>query len=347
MFRDSLDNAFDISDFLLNKKGFLIVPTVITEPAVGYGAAGAAIYFHSSYSAKKGPPSMSGVLGGGTQNGTWLAGAFHIGYWNHDRIRYMGAVVRTSANLGYYGSGYIESLKDQSVNLNLDAWVVLQQIKFRLAETKFFVGGRYLLLDTDNTFEVPVDIPEFEGIEFSSTLSEASAILNYDSRNNIFTPNKGFFIELAGTYSDTWMGSDDLYGRLSAKLIGYFPANNNLTVGVRHESSYSFGNIPFYARPIVILRGAPLMKYQNNNTTVMEAEVNWNIYKRWNLLGFTGIGNAFSDFDSFDKGKSISSVGTGFRYLIARKFGAQMGMDFAKSTDDFAFYIVFGTSWLR
>jgi len=77
----------------------------------------------------------------------------------------------------------------------------------------------------------------------------------------------------------------------------------------------------------------------------MEAEANWNVYNSWYLLGFTGIGNAFSDFDSFDKGKSISSVGTGFRYLIARKFGAQMGMDFAKSTDDFAFYIVFGCSW--
>jgi len=63
-FRDSLDHALDISDWLLNKKGFLLVPTIITEPAVGYGAAGAAVYFHSSYSAKKGPPSMSGVLGG-------------------------------------------------------------------------------------------------------------------------------------------------------------------------------------------------------------------------------------------------------------------------------------------
>lgn len=347
VFRDSLDKAIDISDFLLNKKGFLIVPTIITEPAVGYGALGAAIYFHSSYSAKKGPPSMTGVLGGGTQNGTWLAGAFHVGYWNHDRIRYMGALVRTSANLGYYGSGYIESLDDKSVNLNLDAWVVLQQIKFRVAETNFFIGGRYLLLDTDNTFEIPVEIPEFEGTEFSSTLSEATAVLNFDSRNNIFTPTKGFFVELSGTYSDTWMGSDDLYGRLAVKLIGYFPANDKLFIGVRHESTYSLGNIPFYARPIVILRGAPLMKYQNNNTTVMEAEVNWNVYKRWNLLGFTGIGNAFSDFESFEKGKSISSVGTGFRYLLARKFGLQMGMDFAKSTDDFAFYIVFGTSWLR
>ena len=346
-FRDSLDHAIDISNFLLNKKGFLLVPSIITEPAVGYGLVGAAIYFHSSYSAKKGPPSMTGVLGGGTQNGTWAAGAFHVGYWKQDRIRYMGALVRTNVNIGYYGSGYIESLANVSVNLNLDAWLVLQQIKFRLAGTNFFIGGRYLLFDTYNTFEIPVDIPEFEGTEFSSTLSEATAVLNYDSRNNVFSPNKGFFIELSGTYSDTWMGSDGLYGRLSAKLIGYFPANDKLMIGVRHESTYSFGDIPFYARPIVTLRGAPLMKYQNNNTTVMEAEVNWNVYKRWNLVGFTGMGNAFSDFESFEKGKSISSVGTGFRYLMARKFGLQMGMDFAKSTDDFAFYIVFGTSWLR
>ena len=347
VFRDSLDNAIDISDFLLNKKGFLIVPTVITEPAVGYGALGAAIYFHSSYSAKKGPPSMSGVLGGGTQNGTWLAGAFHVGYWKRDRIRYMGALARTNVNIGYYGSGFFENLEDESVNLNLDAWLLLQQIKFRVAETNFFIGGRYLLLDTYNTFEIPVEIPEFEGTEFSSTLSEATLVLNFDSRNNVFSPEKGFFIEFSGTYSDTWMGSDDLYGRLAAKMIGYFPANERLFIGVRHESTYSLGDIPFYARPIVILRGAPLMKYQNNNTTVMEAEVNWNVYKRWNLVGFTGIGNAFSDFESFEKGKSISSIGTGFRYLMARKFGLQMGMDFAKSTDDFAFYIVFGTSWLR
>jgi hypothetical protein len=346
-FRDSLDNAIDISNFLLDKKGFLLVPSIITEPAVGYGVVGAAIYFHSSYSAKHGPPSMTGVLGGGTQNGTWMAGAFHVGYWNHDRIRYMGALVRTNINIGYYGSGYIESLADEPVNLNLNAWLVLQQVKFRLAGTNFFIGGRYLLLETYNTFEIPVDIPEFEGTEFSSTLSEATAVLNYDSRNNVFSPNKGFFIELSGTYSDTWMGSDGLYGRLSARMIGYFPANDKLMIGVRHESTYSFGDIPFYARPIVILRGAPLMKYQNNNTTVMEAEVNWNVYKRWNLVGFTGMGNAFSDFESFEEGKSISSVGTGFRYLLAQKFGLQMGMDFAKSTDDFAFYIVFGTSWLR
>jgi hypothetical protein len=62
-FRDSLDNKIDISDWLVNNKGVLLMPTIITEHAVGYGGALAALYFHSSYSAKKGPPSISGVFG--------------------------------------------------------------------------------------------------------------------------------------------------------------------------------------------------------------------------------------------------------------------------------------------
>ena len=59
------------------------------------------------------------------------------------------------------------------------------------------------------------------------------------------------------------------------------------------------------------------------------------------------IGHAFADFGDFDKGKSVRTVGTGFRYLIARRLGAHMGVDFAWSNDDFAFYIVFGSPWAR
>ncbi len=346
-FRDSLDHAYDISDFLLNKKGFLLVPSIITEPAVGYGAFAAAVYFHSSYADKKAPPSMSGIAGGGTQNGTWFAGAFHLGYWKKDHIRYMGALGRMNVNVGFYPSGNLGQTATESVELNLDSWLVVQQLRFRIAESNFFAGGRYIYFDTDNTFDFPIDIPEFEGTELSSTLSEASVILNFDTRNNIFTPTKGFLMELSGTYSDTWMGGEDLYGRITTRLIGYLPASKKAFLGVRQENAFTVGGVPFYARPIIMLRGAPLMKYQDKNTTVMEAEINWNVYKRWNLVGFTGMGNAFSSFEDFNNGKSVASIGTGFRYLLARKFGMQMGMDFAQSTDDFAFYFVIGTSWLR
>ena len=346
-FRDSTDNAYDISDWLIRKEGFLLVPVIITEPAVGYGAAAAAVFFHSSYTEKNGPPSMTGILGGGTQNGTWMAGIFHAGYWKQDRFRYTGAVVRTDANLGFYGTGSAGIFENEPVNLNLDAWVLFQQLKARIGNSGFFIGGKYLLLDTDNTFEFPVDYPEFEGIEFSSTLSEVSAILNYDTRNNVFSPSKGFFIQFSTTYSDSWLGGDGLYGRISMEAIGYFPATRKIMVGLRYGSNYSLGDVPFYARPIVQMRGVPLMKYQNKNTSLMETEVSWEVGSRWSLIGFAGIGNAYSSLSDFENGNSVRTAGTGFRYLLARKFGAKMGMDFAASQDDLAFYIVFGSAWLR
>jgi hypothetical protein len=346
-FHDSTDGALDISDWLLNKKGVLVVPTIITEPAVGYGIGGAVIYFHSSYSAKKGPPSMSGVLGGLTQNGTWAAGVFHAGFWKRDRIRYLGAVAKLYANVDFYAPGNLDMFSDVPVKLTLDSWFLLQQIKFRVAGSDFFIGGRYMLMDTYNKFEIPLDIPEYEAQEFNATLSEVSLKVEFDSRNNVLTPTRGFLAGLTGTYSDTWMGGEDLYGRISVTLIGYLPASNRISLGIRHEGNYTLGNVPFWARPIVNLRGAPLMKYQNVNTMLMEAEVSWNVYKRWYLSGFTGMGNAFSSFADFEEGKSVTTLGTGFRYAFARKLGAHMGMDFAMSNEDFAFYIVFGTAWLK
>jgi len=131
------------------------------------------------------------------------------------------------------------------------------------------------------------------------------------------------------------------------EAIGYFPASSKIMVGLRYGSNYSLGDVPFYARPIVQMRGVPAMKYQDKNTTVMETEVSFDIAKRWSLIGFAGIGNAYSSISEFENGKSVRTVGTGFRYLLARKFGAKMGMDFAASQDDFAFYFVFGSSWMR
>ena len=45
VFKDTLDNAFDVSNYLYNLHGLLPVVMPITEPAVGYGAAGALVYF--------------------------------------------------------------------------------------------------------------------------------------------------------------------------------------------------------------------------------------------------------------------------------------------------------------
>ncbi len=344
VFRDSTDNAIDISNWLLQKKGFLPVPMVITEPALGFGAAAAIMFFHSSYMESEGPPSVSGLFGGGTDNGTWGLGGFHAGFWKDDNIRYLGALFKVDVNIKYYGPGLI---LDDGIKMNMDSWFLLQQLKFRIASSDFFIGGKYIYVNTDNVFDLPIDIPGFNGIHVDNNLSELSLLLDYDIRNNVFTPTKGMFAYLNTTYSDTWLGGEALYGRLEAGFIGFMPMSKVLNLGIRYDSRHAFGDTPFWAKPFADMRGVPLMKYQNNHVQLFEAEFTANVYKRWYLKAFTGMANAYENIELFSKGKSVRNVGTGFRYQLARLLGLRMGMDFAWSNDDFGFYIVAGHAWMR
>ena len=344
IFTDTLDNAFDISKWLMQKEGFLPVPMIITEPAVGYGGMMSVMFFHSSFMKRKGPPDISGAVGGGTTNGTWGLGGFHAGFYKNDHIRYVGAFFKLNINIKFYGQGLIF---DDGINLNMNSWLLFQQLKFRVKESNFFIGGKYLLYNTQNSFEIPINIPDYTGKEFKANLSELSLLLNYESRNNIFTPTDGIFAQISSTYSDKWFGGVDTYGRISSSLLGFIPTKNKFVIGLRFETTNSIGDVPFWARPVVFMRGVPVMKYQDNQTSVMETELSYNIYRRWYLIGFTGMGNAYSDFKEFGDGKFVRNIGTGFRYKIARLFGLQMGMDFAWSNEDFGFYFIVGHAWMR
>jgi hypothetical protein len=336
--RDSIDNAIDVSDFLITKKGLLPVPMLITEPAVGYGGALGLLFFHDSYENKKSPPSISAAFGAITENGTWAVGGVHAGFWKNDKIRYVGAFGVINVNIDYYGR------LPRPVELNISTWLILQQIQFRLGESNFFIGAKYLLSPTKNTLDFPIDIPEFSGIVFETTLSEVSAMFIYDSRNNVISPTQGIWAQINPLYSDTWLGGESRYGKINASVIG-LQTINKWVLGGRFAANSKLGDIPFYTKPYVQLRGVPVLKYQDNNILSFEAEADWNVYKRWHLIGFAGIGGAFPKYNNISEGNSVVSGGGGFRYLLARKFGLKMGMDFAFSPDDFAFYVTMGHAW--
>jgi hypothetical protein len=111
MFEDPTDGQFDTSEWLLNKRGLLPVPIIITEPAVGYGGGAALLFFHSSEKDDEKrasdeplglPPGVSAVFGGGTENGTWFAGGGHFGTWKEDHLRFTGGGGYGSVNLDFY-----------------------------------------------------------------------------------------------------------------------------------------------------------------------------------------------------------------------------------------------------
>lgn len=106
------------------------------------------------------------------------------------------------------------------------------------------------------------------------------------------------------------------------------------------------GDAPLYALPFINLRGVPAMRYQSDNTMLVETQWDFIVYKRWSLDVFGGTGKAFPSFNQFSSSQWVYNYGVGFRYELARELGMHVGLDFAFSNNnEFAFYIIFGSAW--
>jgi len=198
-FIDTLDHALDISYYLHNLHGLLPIISPITEPAVGYGAAGAGLFFIPKKDDRKGfkMPDIVALAGGYTENKTWFTGLGYAGFWNKDHIRYRGVVGYGNIKLKYYGNGG-EFLAKHPVQFSIESLFILQQAIFRIGNSNFLLGGKYIFAKSKVSFDrdriLPVNPRDLE-----LTNSGLGLIAEYETLNNIFSPTKGIRSNL--TYS--------------------------------------------------------------------------------------------------------------------------------------------------
>ena len=345
-FIDPSDGQFDVSDYLLNKRGFLLNPIVITEPAIGYGGGATLLFFHGDEddSAREEgeplglPPSISFALGAGTETKSWLAGGGHFGSFREDSIRYLGAAGYGSFNIDFY-------VGSRDIGYGLDGFFVLQELQFRVAESDFFLGGRYVFSRLESEIDFGISVPDFIPTEFDFDSSGFAPIVRYDSRNNIFTPSDGLEVELSPLIYREELGSDRSYEIVSAKTRIYRQVHERVVLAARVDAELSFDGTPFFALPAISARGVPATRYQNEYAVSSEFQGRWRVWERWSLIGFVGLGWSGGDIDALESSEFVPSGGGGFRYLLARLLGLHMGMDFAGSEDEFVFYFQIGTGW--
>lgn len=346
-FKDTTDNAFDISLWMAQVYGFVPIVSLITEPAIGYGAAGGLIFVHrDKEEMEKGdmsPPSLSAVGGLYTENGTWGTFLYHQGIWKKDRIRYLGILGYASANLTYYRE--VPIFGERGFSFNLEGTFLVQEISIRLGSSPFFLGGRYSYFTSKSTFKLGNEELPVDPRELKLNIGELGPVVIFDQRDNTFTPNKGSYGKIIYSYYNEIFGSDQEFSKLDSYWYGFAPAGKKWTLGLRADARVSWGNVPFYAKPFVTLRGVPLMRYQADRVLVLETEERWDVTNRWSLVGFAGAGKAFPDQDSFSERPWAYSVGGGFRYLLARLLNIYAGIDVARGPEDWAFYITFGHYW--
>jgi len=350
VFGDPEDGKFDMSRFLLEHRGFLVVPIIITEPAVGNGGGLAALFFdepeQSQESKDRGehlPPNMYGAGAFRTSNGSKGGGAAGSFHFYDDQWRYAVALANASVNLDFYTQG--DLLGEHKIGYNLDGTFLFQEVSRRLGHSKMLVSARWIYADIANKLNVESDSQYFQPKQLDKKSSGAGFGFEYDSRDNILSPKKGWFSKADATFYLPGIGSDDAYQIYRARSLGYIPLGDLWDIAVRGDYRAARGDVPFYHLPSIDLRGIPYGRYMAEDVVMFEGELRLKVAPRWTVLGFAGAGRAWGGDTSFDDAPSRTTHGLGFRYQLARALGLDVGLDYAWGPEDHAIYLQVGSAW--
>lgn len=344
-FKSPDDGWFDLSGFLSQKYGFMPIAAPITEPAVGYGAAAGVVFINQPIGVNR--PNMTMIGGLGTENGTKGFVAGDLRYWFGRKLQTLTGVIYSSINLDFYGIGPDTALAEHPQRYNLEPAAFLFEAKYQLGKSAVFAGASYVFSSTNIRFDAPEGTPGLPDFSSTSKVSGISPSLTFDTRDNLFTPTRGTYVEAKASFFSEALGSDDTFERYRVIGMQFVPMPARVYLGVRGEAATSSSATPFYLRPFIYQRGVPAMRYQGDTMAQLELELRWQFWKRISAVVFGGGGTTWTNIEGQQLTKTVGAGGAGFRYEIARAYGIHLGADFAYGPAGYAFYIQFGSAWAR
>ena len=366
-FFDEQDGQLDLGRHLAeNAYGFLPIPMVITEPAVGLGGGLIGLFLHETEEEKtsrmqKARESIDGgaqlvpaamTLAGlaGTENGTWLAFAGHRHSWLKDSIRYTGIAGVANANLDIYTrlGGLFPPEHAIQFDTQTQAVFAIQKAQFRVAQTPLMLGIKQIWSESSvSSSNAIVDWILKNRLGDSITTSGLGLMAEYDTRDNMFFPKKGFIVSSDYMAFDEAIGSDINYQTLNVSGEVYVPITEHWTfaAAASYDAIYGDDNeLTPTAKPFVDLRGVSAFRYQGDQVGTVQSQLMYHFDHRWTVSGFYGYGQT-ANKSGHDDQDSVNAYGVGFRYQIARRYGIHMGVDLARSGDENAIYFKIGSGF--
>ncbi len=163
--RDSLDNKLDASDFLMEANGFIPLPQLITEPALGgIGGVLAAVFIKPNKVQIEGqyvPPNITAGFGAYTANKTWGIGVLRIASLPKYGIKYRAGMVYANANMNFYRT--MPRLGEVKFGFNFEMTPVFISVLKEIAKTNLYIGAQYLYINRKEKPDIECEnVPEVD-----------------------------------------------------------------------------------------------------------------------------------------------------------------------------------------
>ncbi|CAM4402935.1 BamA/TamA family outer membrane protein [Zobellia nedashkovskayae] len=173
------------------------------------------------------------------------------------------------------------------------------------------------------------------------TVSNIGLQAFYDTRDNIFFPTKGFYIQANVFTSSKILGSSFEYSKFELDNRFYQKVGKKQVIAANLFLGSSSKSTPFY--DLFYLgsdrtRGINNRRFQDNSELSMALEYRFPIAGRFGGVVFGSSGTVAPAFKSLSSSAYKNSGGVGLRYIINKRDGVRIRADYGMSSEGGNFY---------
>jgi hypothetical protein len=299
-----------------------IAPVPFSDPTIGVGIAlGAGYIFQLERDQPAVPPSIVGLGGMYSENGTWalaLGGKFHL---SGDKYRVTAGLAQGSLVYDFYGIGSDAGDQGHSIEITQDGTVAFVQ-GLRRITPELYAGLRYLRAHSTTSIAPPGDNlpPGFElpPMAVDGVNAALGLQLEYDSRGNEFYPTDGTFAKAGVDFFDNSFGGGRKYQVYNCSYNRFLPLDESKVLALRAFTRFTGGEPPFYALSMFgihsDLRGFQVGQYRDRHMMSVQAECRAKITRKIGAVAYIGAGGVAPVVDEL--GFDLFGYGVGLRYRL-------------------------------
>lgn len=169
------------------------------------------------------------------------------------------------------------------------------------------------------------------------------ALVTHDSRDNEFSPARGWYLNLNNIAYREWMAGDNNFDVYRLDLKGFWEHAGGHVFAVL-QSNHWTDDAPSSAYASVVIRGYKMGQYLGKYMSSLEGEERLRIAMNWGATIFAGEACLYGNGeDCTDSTNRYPSYGTGVQYVINEKEKMVLNLEYAQGkSDNYGVYLKFG-----
>lgn len=167
-------------------------------------------------------------------------------------------------------------------------------------------------------------------------------VLNYDTRDNIFSSREGEFCDFKATFYGRAIGGSFSFNRYTLDLRKFIPVSDTHTIALQTVLVLVKGEEPFYTMAQLggdnNLRGYFQGRQRDNDMSVVQAEYRLPLFWRFGLALFADAGEVAGAVDEVTLPGIHYSAGVGIRFVVIPEERLGVRLDFGIGSDSSELY---------